>query len=61
MYNIPKNIELCLSECKNDFLIVQYANSNCYIYLKHIKFDRNIPRNNNYIEMKLQTKNNGEI
>ena len=61
MYNIPKNIELCLSEWKNDFSIVQYANSNCLIYCKHIKFDRNIPRNNNYIEMKLQTKNNGEI
>ena len=46
---------------ENDFSIVQYANSNCLIYCKHIKFDRNIPRNNNYIEMKLQTKNNGEI
>ena len=60
-YIILKKIELCLSEWKNDFSIVQYANSNCSICCKHIKFDRNIPRNNNYIEMKIQTKNNGEI
>ena len=54
IYNILKKIEACLSEWKTDFSITQYANSHCFICCKHIKCDRNITRNNNYIGMKLQ-------